>query len=316
MNKYKILTLLFVLTSYGIESEANLKPHGVETPVGLTKVEQAQLNEQLKEAVKQADFRKIEELLDQRADINFQNENGDTLLMIVASSLSRSPPESPRIGGGYKLSPNVALSSERWSFPDSKKQRELFQFLLQNKADRNIQNNQGWTVLMMCASLEDDFAVRLLTTSEAKLDIQDNEDRTALMFAAFQQNFNSVTILSKGADANITDRHDRTALIYALETLSSRNVATLSIYTDETGKNLALGMAKQIERDIKNILSVTTSPTQQQIQQGEDIRKIKETLQSSQNKPPKKVDAKQTSQLNKLEDDFKKDSCRTTMKLL
>ena len=307
MNKYKFLILLFLLST-GVKSNATAADQytGSGNPIfdskpnqeKLTEEEkQTQLNEQLKEAVKNVDFQKLKELLKQGADINFQNENGDTFLMIVASSLSRNHPISPLIGGGDQPSPHVAISSERWSWSSSfekhiKKQRDLLKFLVNHNADMNIQNKQGWTVLMMLASLQqDDWAVRFIASQEAELDIQDNKGRTALMFAAFYQRSNSVMVLSqKGANANIKDKYDRTALTYAIETLNDMNVAILSEYTNEAEKSLALKLAEQTEKIIKDVLSVATSQTLQQIQQGEDIHKIKETLKNSQNKPPNRVE--------------------------
>ena len=301
MNKYKILIMLFLLST-GVKSNATAADQytGSGNPIFDSKPNQAeekqrQLNQQLKEAVKNADFQKIEELLKQGADINFQNANGDTLLMIVASSLSLSHPTRPLIGGGSQPSPHVAISSERWSWSPSrrnlKKQHDLLKFLVNHNADMNIQNKQGWTVLMMLASLQqDDWAVRFIASQEAELDIQDNKGRTALMFAAFYQRSNSVMVLSqKGANANIKDKYDRTALTYAIETLNDMNVAILSQYTNEAEKSLALEIVEQTERVIKDVLSAA-SKTQQQIQQGEDIRKIKEILNNSQNKPPKRIE--------------------------
>ena len=307
MNKYKILILLFLLST-GVKSNATAADQytGSGEPIldskpnqeKLTEEEkQRQLNEQLKEAVKNADFQKIEELLNQGADINFQNENGDTLLMIVASSLSRNHPMSPIIGGGgYQLDP-MAISSEKWSwssFPTSslltnkKKQRDLLKFLLNHNADMNIQNEQGWTVLMMVASLQDDWAVRFIASQGADLDIQDYVGRTALIFAACHQNIDSVSLLSqRGADANIQDMYSYTALIYAIYHLHDINVAILSEYTNEAEKSLALKLAERREKIIKDVLG---SLTPQQIQQSKNIHKIKETLKDSQNKPPKRVE--------------------------
>ena len=307
MNKYKILIMLFLLIS-GVKSNADrsdLYDSSLPNESELTEEEkkQLQLNEQLKEAVKNADFQKIEEFLDQGADINFQNANGDTLLMIVASSGSLSHPRSSLIGGRYQPSTNVAISSEKWTWSslpitNSRKQRYLLKLLLENGANINIQNKQGWTVLMMLASLEDGWAVRFITSQGAELNIQDNEGRTALMFAAFQKNVESVILLSqKGADANIKDEHDRTALTYAIETLRTFNVETLSQYTNEAEKSLALEIAKKTEKIIINSLSVSLS---HQNEQFGNIRIIKETLQNSQNNPPKRVKPlnEQLEQLN------------------
>ena len=73
MNKYKILTLLFLLVSIGVESKA--------ASILLTSEgQQAQLNAGLIEAAKQGDIQKVTDFVTLGANIDAQDNQGRTPL--------------------------------------------------------------------------------------------------------------------------------------------------------------------------------------------------------------------------------------------
>ena len=257
MNKYKFLILLFLLSS-GVESNADTEESSNSSfskEAELTEVEQAQLNEQLRRAAQNTELQKLEELLNKGADINFQNQKGETVLMIVASSIR-------------------TVTDKRF---------DTINFLLEKGADVNIQDHEGRTVLMIVASLKLNKAVKIFVNHKGtKINIQDHEGRTALMWASSDGFLSSVDILiNNGADVNIKDKQRRTALIYAVENLKVNIVEKLAQYTNE--KSWALEMALNKERIIKN--------SNHRPYDSSAIKDIKQILRTYLNKTPITVES-------------------------
>lgn len=94
--------------------------------------------------------------------------------------------------------------------------------------DLNEKGNDGRTILIhACRGSGAMFGLHLLTCENPapELDIQDNEGKTALMYAVSFSNYFVVgSLIRKGADANIQDHNGQTALMRAAE-IDSENKA-------------------------------------------------------------------------------------------
>ena len=181
MNKYKILTLLFLLVSYGVESKE------------LTEAEQTQLNESLITATKRGDVKALTELIDKGADVNAKDEWWNWTALMYATT--------------------------HYYFDISNIYLEIIKVLLDNGADINVKNNEGKTVLHLASSSGRHEVVKVLLDNKgADIDAKDNQGRTALMVASVWNDFEIVTsLVDKGAEINAKDKDGKTALMWAEE---------------------------------------------------------------------------------------------------
>jgi len=93
---------------------------------------------------------------------------------------------------------------------------EIVRFLLENGADVNATNNLGGTALMSAASRGYVEIVKLLLEKGADINAQQTFGSTALMMAAIEGQTNSVELLlDKGADINAKNPNGMTALMFA-----------------------------------------------------------------------------------------------------
>ena len=117
--------------------------------------------------------------LEQGADVDVKNKEGNTVLMFAASR-------------GHL---------------------EILKGLLDKGADVNLQNNAGLTALMMVAEKGNVEAVKLLLGKGADVNEKDSSGRTALMAASGFGHLEVVkTILDNGGNVNAKDNSGNTAL--------------------------------------------------------------------------------------------------------
>ena len=213
MNKYKMLTLLFLLVSHGVESKE------------LTEAEQNQLNEELITAAQGLGFRtspakatKIKTMLQNGADVNARDHQGRTALMLVFLS----PKQSSSIG-------------------------RILQVLFENGADVDAKDNEGMTALMFAVTEQPIYVVeKFFNYFEPDIHAQNKKGQTALIIAEWNSNYEVVALFTerellkqtelknqlitasqngdietltklfeKGAYVNATDKNGRTALHWA-----------------------------------------------------------------------------------------------------
>jgi serine/threonine-protein phosphatase 6 regulatory ankyrin repeat subunit B len=90
---------------------------------------------------------------------------------------------------------------------------EIIQYLVENGADINIENYNGWTALMCASSHNYLEVIKYLVENGAKIDIQNNDGWTALMWASKWGYLKIIQYLvENGADIYIKNKEDKTAL--------------------------------------------------------------------------------------------------------
>lgn len=157
------------------------------------------LEQKLRRAAYISDTEEITELVNAGADINAQDEYGNTALMLLVSERA------------YESSTSLLISN-----------RTTAQFLLYAGADINMRNEYGETALMVASCLyKQPDTVEMLLENGADCNIQDLSGNTALMHAcrnSFKDSHVSVVdiLLVNGADVNVKDQWNDTALIHAL----------------------------------------------------------------------------------------------------
>jgi len=139
------------------------------------------------------------------ANLNIQNEEGETALMIAS-------------GGDYT---------------------DIVRLLIEAGANLNIQNEDGKTALMFASNTD---IVRLLIEAGANLNLQNNDGHTALITATKRNDIEIVRLLIEAGAArtpaalNIQDKEQHTALTIAC-TKGYKTIASLLI---KAGANLDL----------------------------------------------------------------------------
>lgn len=136
----------------------------------------ADINDDLLKAVFDVDLEKVRELLDQGANPNAKDKNGDIILMIAARN-------------GYT---------------------GIIKLLLDAGADPNAKDENGWTALMEAAYYGHTDMVKLLLDAGADVNAKDENGYTALMWASRYGHTDVVELLKQhGATANkkIERRH-------------------------------------------------------------------------------------------------------------
>ncbi len=89
--------------------------------------------------------------------------------------------------------------------------------LLDQGADINARDNNGWTVLMAAVNGGKDAMVRLLLEKGADVNAKDKDGSTALTWAAFNTRADIMaTLLDNGADPNIKDAYGGPLLVRSL----------------------------------------------------------------------------------------------------
>jgi hypothetical protein len=167
------------------------------------------VNSDLVVAVFKGDIRKVRSLLAKRANVNYRDDSGDSVLMLAVN-----------LG----------------------KPLQMIRLLLDAGADVNAINNKDSgrkdkTALLYAAGYGDNTNVmRLLLKRGADINAQDEDGMTALMWEANLDGINEVKLLlEKKADINIKDKYGRTALQIALNR-GRKEIADLLIAYQEKSK--------------------------------------------------------------------------------
>ena len=136
------------------------------------------------EAANKGNIEVVKLLLKENADVNIQDKNGVTALMLASLN-------------GHT---------------------HVVELLLKENADVNIKNKQGMTALNLASLKGHTHVVELLLKDNANVNIQDKNGVTALMLASLKGHTQIVELLLKeNADVNIQKKDRLTALVGASE---------------------------------------------------------------------------------------------------
>ena len=236
MNKYKILILLFLLVSNGVEAiegsaayrfgDGTVPLPRVESQE-LTEAEQTQLNVSLLEALRNKDIiKRVKQFVDQGADVHATDSWGNTVLMLI---LKRMVP------GSWELLMEIP---------------EFVNVPIEKGADINAQNIEGNTVLMLINSMGDYSSVpsneflelvNFLIGKGANVHIKDEEGRTALWWATYYVNLEVwKSLIENGADVKARDNEGRTLLMIASSPFKRWVPAGYDIYLYEKKEQLEI----------------------------------------------------------------------------
>ena len=159
----------------------------------------------------------VKKLIERRADVNIQDENGDTALIGACKknrvNVALALLEHPYIE--VNLMNNNGETALGWAFKNGL--LEVVKKLIKRGADTNKQNDQGETMLMKSIFRKHtNVALALLEDDNIKVNLVTNKGETALHRASEKGMLEVVMeLITKGADVNVQDEYGFTALIVA-----------------------------------------------------------------------------------------------------
>ena len=157
-------------------------------------------------------LKKMRAVISGRANVNIQNKDGLTALMLIASS-------------GNESSIRALISAKPNMDAEDKDGNTALIYAVQNnnvggakaiirgKPNLNKQNKDGNTALMIASENGLEELVRSLISAKANLDMQNNKGDTALLLSVYNKKNNVVKILiDAGADINIKNKENKDIL--------------------------------------------------------------------------------------------------------
>ncbi|MBA8667136.1 ankyrin repeat domain-containing protein [Holosporaceae bacterium 'Namur'] len=171
-------------------------------------------------AVEKGNLKLLEFLISKEADLNVVNAEGKTPLMIAASKRSE---EILRmlLEKGVEIDKRNDRNSDRYKWTALMYAVNIgytkgVEILLENRADVNKKDNDGWTALMLAASSNDKEMVKhLVACPKIEINYHDFKGKTALIHAAENGALDAVDLLlNNKVDINKVDEGNKTALHY------------------------------------------------------------------------------------------------------
>lgn len=177
-------------------------------------------------------------LVENGANINFQNNMGKTALMLAAS-MGKLPPvqELRRLGAFYEVRDGNGSTALHWACLS--KNPQLVDWMLHDGADVSVTNDLGRTPLMMLASVEDRYDIaNVLLRHGAKMNVEDNQGQTALMLAVYN-GFTAIIdlFLQKNVDINVKTSTGKTIKEVALASHKKSVVECFQLHLERLQKD-------------------------------------------------------------------------------
>ena len=214
-----------------------------------------------------------ESLLSKNIDINHQNKNGDTALIIATQVCSDTNLFKKIITLGAKIntqnnSGRTALMNSFWGATD------IFGLLLALGADPNLKTNKGETVLHLACNDADlseqvyDQKINLLLEAKVDVNAVTNTGMTPLMAFAYNRQYaQTQKLISHGAKVNAADVDGETVLTYAA--FGPRDDVTILKLLVDAGANI-----NQLNKNGETVLVkllTTEDPWNQIKRDGEEV---------------------------------------------
>ncbi len=163
-------------------------------------------------------LRLIELFIEHGADINYQNESLKTALMLAAFHGKLSMVKTLRQhGASYGIRDNMGMSAIHYAVDGG--HSDTLEFMITDGADVNdIETTNGWTPLLRAAAMNsDEKTARVLCKYGAHLNVEDVNERSALMIATINGNLPFVQVLvHSGADIYTLNSDGKTLYDLAL----------------------------------------------------------------------------------------------------
>ena len=161
--------------------------------------------EDLLESAAKAEPEKVRQLIQDGADVNAQNKDGWTPLMVAAYNNSNS---------------------------------ETLMALIEAGAGINAKDKDGWTPLMVAAQYNPHLkALTALLEAGADVYVKGNDGGTPLLLAAIGNTPEVLTVLLEaGSDAKAKDGKGKTALDYAKENAKLKGTGALKLLEKKSGQ--------------------------------------------------------------------------------
>lgn len=189
-------------------------------------------------AVNRNNLDMVELLISKGCDVNAQNENGKTALMLAAfAGKLNIIKELHASDASLTLRDKAGLSVLHYAV-DGGNTEAVQYFLFQEEnggVDINAKDKNGWSPLLRSASIGGtQQTAEMLVRYKADVNLLDNENKTALMVAIINGNQPFVQVLIEaGANLNVKNEYGRTAYEMAVAMDRRRVVKYLDEYLEE-----------------------------------------------------------------------------------
>ena len=189
------------------------KKHGIKTRSKRQRGGGKEENDELIRAGFEGNLEKVQELLNNDADVNAKNKLGNTAL-INASMTGHTETVALLLEKGADVNANnnnghTALILAIWN-----RYTETVALLLEKGADVNVKGNDGETALLVASGDGHKEIVAMLLEKGADVNAKNNDGFTSLMWASNYEHTEIVRLLlENGADVNAKSNDGQTALM-------------------------------------------------------------------------------------------------------
>lgn len=169
----------------------------------------------------------LQHLLDTGVDIDSQNNDGVTALMVAVFSYGNAIVKTLLdAGANIDLQNNDGMTALMAAVSDGN--ADIVKRVLDAGANIDLQNDDGMTALMVAAYNGHTEIVKILIDASADIDLQNSDGATAVMGAAMNGNSDIVKmLLDAGADIDLQNDDGYTALMVAVASENSDIVKML-----------------------------------------------------------------------------------------
>ena len=199
-------------------------------------------------------LKKIRAVISGRANINIQNKEGLTALMLIASSGDDSTIRA-LISAKADLDAEDKDGNTALIYAVQNNNVGGAKAIIRGKPNLNKQNKNGNNALMIASENGFEEVVRSLISAKANLDMQNNKGDTALLLSVYNKKNNVVKILiDAGADINIKNKDNKDILSVIRKGYDYLNI--IEIVCPITSKEESfIDYAKNDISGVKNLLN-------------------------------------------------------------